>query len=298
MTSFDETKYITELNHAIIKGYTILKGGGSALDAVEYAVRILEDCPLFNAGKGSVFTHEGTHEMDASIMCGDTLNAGAVAAVKGIRNPVQLARKVMEESGYVLLCGSGAERFGKSAALPFENEKYFFTDNRFNQWQALKNSEHAVLDHDGGKKFGTVGAVALDQNGNVAAATSTGGLTNKKFGRLGDSVVIGAGNYANNKTCAVSCTGYGEYFIRSVVAYDISCLMEYGGLSLKDACARVIDKLTDFGGEGGFIAIDKLGNIELLFNTEGMYRGYASSDKSSGIQVDIYRNKNQDSTPS
>jgi L-asparaginase / beta-aspartyl-peptidase len=289
MTSFDETKYLMELQHAVIKGYTVLQQGGSSLEAVEQTVRMLEDCPLFNAGKGSVFTHEGSHEMDASIMCGRSLKAGAVAAVKGIRNAVQLARTVMDNSDYVLLSGQGAEDFGRAKKLPFEEDTYFYSENRYNQWQALKHQEKAVLDHDGAKKFGTVGAVALDLEGNLAAATSTGGLTNKRYGRLGDSAIIGAGNYANNKTCAVSCTGYGEYFLRSVVAYDISCLMEYKYLTLKEACAVVLDKLGKTGGEGGFVAIDWAGNIELVFNTEGMYRGYGSPDSENGIQVAIYR---------
>jgi L-asparaginase / beta-aspartyl-peptidase len=288
MTSFDEKKYVKELEHALTKGYAVLEKGGSALDAVELAVIALEDCPLFNAGRGSVFTNKGSHEMDASIMCGATLHAGAVAAVKGIRNPVQLARKVMEESKYVLLSGEGAAEFGRLQQLSFEEDAYFFTENRYNQWQSLMHEDKALLDHDGDKKFGTVGAVAVDLKGNVAAATSTGGLTNKKFGRLGDSAIIGSGNYANNNTCAVSCTGYGEYFIRAVVAYDISCLMEYKGLSLREAAQITLSKLTRIGGEGGLIAIDANANIALVFNTEGMYRGYMSS-VNPGIYVDIYR---------
>lgn len=290
MTSFNETQYTTELQHALLSGYKILAKGGSALDAVELAVRVLEDCPLFNAGKGSVFTHDGSHEMDASIMCGATRHAGAVAGVRGVRNPVQLARQVMDCSEYVFLCGRGAEDFAREQGLTFEDDKYFYTENRYRQWQALKESDQAVLDHDSDKKFGTVGAVATDQFGNVAAATSTGGLTNKRYGRLGDSAVIGAGNYASNHTCAVSCTGYGEYFIRAVVGYDVAALMEYKGLSLHDACKVVLDKLTSIGGEGGFIAADAQGNLELVFNTEGMYRAYASSDENLGIKVDIFRN--------
>lgn len=289
MTSFNETQYTTELQHALIAGYTILEKGGTAIDAVENAVRLLEDCPLFNAGRGSVFTSDGSHEMDASIMCGATLNAGAVAGVRGVRNPVLLARQVMDKSEYVFLCGNGAAQFGREQGVVFEDDKYFYTDNRYRQWSALKESDHALLDHDSDKKFGTVGAVATDSYGNVAAATSTGGLTNKRYGRLGDSAVIGAGNYANNKTCAVSCTGYGEYFIRSVVAYDVASLMEYRQLSLREACQVALERLSTIGGEGGFIAADGNGNLELVFNTEGMYRAYASSDETVGIKVSIFR---------
>ncbi|MBK7887023.1 MAG: isoaspartyl peptidase/L-asparaginase [Bacteroidetes bacterium] len=277
LTAEKEQHYRDALLEALVAGESILKSGGSALDAVMQAVMSLEDCPLFNAGRGSVFTATGQHEMDASIMRGDTLDAGAVAGVKGIKNPVVLARAVMEQSEHVMLSGLGAETFAKETGITFESEKYFYTEQRFQQLQEAIRGGKVQLDHtlSENKKFGTVGAVAKDQQGNLAAATSTGGMTNKKFNRIGDSPIIGAGTYANNKTCAVSCTGHGEYFIRAVVAYDISCLMEYKGLSLEEACRMVVqDKLVKIGGEGGLIAVDYSGNISLPFNSEGMYRGW------------------------
>lgn len=277
LTAEKEQHYHDALLEALVAGESILKSGGSALDAVMQAVMSLEDCPLFNAGRGSVFTATGQHEMDASIMRGDTLDAGAVAGVKGIKNPVVLARAVMEQSEHVMLSGLGAETFAKETGITFESEKYFYTEQRFQQLQEAIRGGKVQLDHtlSENKKFGTVGAVAKDQQGNLAAATSTGGMTNKKFNRIGDSPIIGAGTYANNKTCAVSCTGHGEFFIRAVVAYDISCLMEYKGLSLEEACRMVVqDKLVKIGGEGGLIAVDYSGNISLPFNSEGMYRGW------------------------
>ena len=284
-----EVAYSKALQKALDAGYDILTKGQSALDAVENAVRELENTPLFNAGKGSVFTSEGTHEMDASIMEGNGLEAGAVSAISGIKNPIQLARLVMEKSGHVFLSGEGAENFARKMKCEFKSKDYFHDDFRYEQWLAVKNTDQFQLDHsiDKERKFGTVGAVALDNDRNIAAATSTGGMTNKKFGRVGDSPMIGAGNYANNKTCAVSCTGSGEFFIRGVVAYDISCLMEYKGLSLKEACEEVVqNRLKELGGDGGLIAVDSLGNISLEFNTEGMYRGKRNSN---GInQVSIY----------
>jgi beta-aspartyl-peptidase (threonine type) len=256
------------------------------LDAVAASVISLENCPLFNAGKGSVFTHEGRHEMDASIMTGHDLKSGAVAGVSQIKNPIQLARAVMEKSEHVLLASKGAEMFGKSIGLQFEDNAYFHNDFRHAQWQEALRDDKIVLDHTE-KKFGTVGAVAKDQFGNLAAATSTGGMTNKKWGRIGDSPIAGAGTYANNTTCAISCTGHGEYFIQSVVAYDISCLMEYKGLSLEDACHEVVmKKLVQRGGEGGLIAVDFLGNICLPFNSEGMYRAWHTH---VGSQIAIYK---------
>jgi beta-aspartyl-peptidase (threonine type) len=250
--------------------------GATAIDIVEAAVKSLEDCPLFNAGKGAVYDNACRHEMDASIMYGADLSAGAVSLIRNVKNPVSLARAVMERSGHVFLCGEGAEAFAKEMKLPFEPDAYFDSDFRFQQWQEAKKSDATFLDHNvpvADKKFGTVGAVALDTHGNVAAATSTGGMTNKKYGRIGDSPIVGAGTYANNKTCAVSCTGHGELFIRSVVAYDISCLMEYKNFTLAQASREVVlNKLVAIGGEGGLIAIDKDGNIELPFNSEGMYR--------------------------
>lgn len=277
LTVEQERDYLAGLNDAILAGKAILENGGTALDAVISAVSSLEDCPMYNAGKGSVYASDGSQEMDASIMTGQDQMAGAVAMVKGVRNPIQLARKVMEESGHVLLAGHGAEEFARAQDVQFEPEEYFQNDFRYQQWLKIKGTDSTQLDHAHitDEKFGTVGAVAVDVHGNLAAATSTGGMTNKKFGRVGDSPLIGSGTYANNETCAVSCTGSGEYFIRGVVAYDVSCLMEYQGLSLQEACDKVIhERLVKLGGDGGLIAIDTQGNIALPFNTDGMYRGY------------------------
>mgnify|MGYP001251367384 CR=1 FL=1 len=275
-----ETAYISGLQLAIDAGYEILATGGSALDAVTSAVIVLENNPLFNAGKGSVFTAKGHHEMDASIMEGKYLKAGAVSLISGIKNPILLARDVMEKSEHVFLAGEGALEFAKSLGYTQEEDSYFYNQFRYDQWQEIKDSDHFQLDHSVLKesKFGTVGAVACDIFGNVAAATSTGGMTNKRWGRIGDSPMIGSGNYANNTTCAVSCTGSGEYFIRGVVAYDVSCLMEYKGMSLEDAANDVIhQRILKLGGDGGLIAVDSLGNIAMPFNTEGMYRGLKTS---------------------
>jgi len=286
MTPQLQTQYETGLQDALDAGYKILEAGGSSLDAVEAAVVKLEDFPLFNAGKGAVFNNAGGHEMDAAIMSGSGLEAGATCGVSNIKNPVKLARAIMEHSGHVILCGAGAEQFAKLQNLSLEDDAYFYTEQRYQQWQEALKEDRVQLDHSD-KKFGTVGAVALDRQGNLAAATSTGGMTNKKFGRIGDSPVPGAGTYANNNTCAVSCTGHGELFLRCVVAYDVSCLMEYKGLSLKDACDVVVyDKLVKIGGEGGLIAIDKHGNIEMPFNSEGMYR--ACRNGSGRNEVMIY----------
>ena len=275
MTPEKEIAYQDGLKAAIISGESILKKGGTSFDAVEAAIRTLEDNPLFNAGKGAVFTHNGKHEMDASIMSGLDLSAGAVAGVQNIKNPISLARAVKEQSEHVLLAGAGAIEFAKKTKAEFMPDDYFFVQLRYDQLQQALKSDSIVMDHTlpDDKKFGTVGAVALDVHGNLAAGTSTGGMTNKKHGRVGDTPIIGAGTYANNKTCAISCTGHGEFFIRSVVAYDISCLIEYKGLSLKDACDLVVKKkLVEIGCEGGLIALDGKGNIELPFNSEGMYR--------------------------
>jgi L-asparaginase / beta-aspartyl-peptidase len=290
MTPEKEAMYISGLQQAITKGNVILKEGGSSVEAVEAAVAALENFPLFNAGKGAVFTHKGTHEMDAGIMDGLTLQAGAVSGISNVQNPVVLARAVMEKSGHVFLCGAEAEEFAKKMNLPFQPDTYFYEESRYQQWQEVKDSDTYQLDHTTqkgeGKKFGTVGAVALDVHGNLAAATSTGGMTNKRFGRVGDSPIIGAGTYANNHTCAISCTGHGEFFIRAVVAYDISCLMEYKGLTLKQACDFVVkDKLVKFGGEGGLIAIDTKGNIELPFNSEGMYRAWQLNNDKAVVAI-------------
>ena len=258
MTPEKEAAYTAALQAALNIGYAILQNGGSALEAVEQTVVSLEDCPLFNAGRGSVFTADGKHEMDASIMDGLTRDAGAVSMISGVRNPITLARLVMAESGHVMLAGEGAMDFARSMKVPFEPESYFHDDFRWNQWQEMRGSDGFQLDHSAKKdeKFGTVGAVALDIKGNIAAATSTGGMTNKKFGRIGDSPIIGAGTYAHNKTCAVSCTGSGEFFIRGVVAYDVSCLMEYKGLSLQAACDEVVKhRLIEIGGDGGLIVL-------------------------------------------
>ncbi len=290
MTSELEVNYKKALDVALEAGYEVLKQGGRSLDAVEVAVKHLEDTPLFNAGKGSVFTAEGTHEMDAAIMDGKELQAGAVSLITGIRNPVALARDVMEKSDHVFLAGEGAMRFAKSNGYSFEKDEYFYDEVRYRQWQGIKDSDKFQLDHSVKKegKFGTVGAVACDTHGNLAAATSTGGMTNKKWGRVGDSPMIGIGNYANNKTCAVSCTGSGEFFIRGVVAYDVSCLVEYKGLSLEEATSEVIHKrILEIGGDGGLIAVDSKGNISMPFNTEGMYR---ASKNSEGIkEIAIYK---------
>jgi len=288
MTEELEDKYRKVLEVSRNAGYDVLKNGGTALDAVETSVKLLEDSPLFNAGKGSVFTAEGTHEMDAAIMEGKHLEAGAVSLITGIKNPVTLARDVMEKSCHVFLAGEGAMKFAKEQNHSIENPDYFFDEVRYKQWQGIKDTDGFQLDHSVKKdgKFGTVGAVACDQNGNVAAATSTGGMTNKKWGRVGDSPMIGAGNYANNKTCAVSCTGSGEFFIRGVVAYDVSCLMEYKGLSLEDAANEVINKrILEIKGDGGLIAVDAKGNITMPFNTEGMYRACKSSNGEEEISI-------------
>ena len=288
MTPELEAEYKAALQNALTQGYAVLEKGGSALDAVEIAVRLLEDSPLFNAGKGSVFTAEGTHEMDAAIMNGENLKAGAVSLITGIKNPVSLARDIMDKSYHVFLAGEGAMQFAKSSGYTIESPDYFYDEVRYKQWQGIKDSDNFQLDHSVKKdgKFGTVGAVACDQKGNIAAATSTGGMTNKKWGRVGDSPMIGAGTYANNNTCAVSCTGSGEYFIRGVVAYDVSCLMEHKGMSVEEASNEVINnRILKIQGDGGLIAIDTKGNIAMPFNTEGMYRACKTSKGKEVIAI-------------
>ena len=302
-----EQQYKEKLNEALKAGYDILSKGGTSLDAVVASIKVMEDSPLFNAGKGSVFSNAGKNEMDASIMDGKTGKAGAIAGVHIIRNPIEGARAVMEKSSHVMLAGEGAEKFAKEQKITTVDPSYFYDEKRWKQYLKAKEDEKIRLDHsdtsgfnplelefkpDGSTpssrddKFGTVGAVALDKNGNLAAATSTGGMTNKKWGRVGDSPIIGAGTYAKNKTCAVSCTGHGEYFIRNVVAYDVSALMEYKGLSLDHAAKEVVmNKLKQQGGEGGLIAIDAAGNITMAFNTEGMYRGYMKKDGKSEVKI-------------
>ena len=285
MTPELQAQYEMGLQKSLNAGYEILEAGGSSVDAVEAAVTSLEDFPLFNAGKGAVFNNIGGHEMDAAIMSGKDLKAGAVCGVSHVKNPVALARAIMDHSEHVVLCGQGAEQFAKLQSLVFEDDAYFYNEQRYQQWQEALKEDRVQLDHSD-KKFGTVGAVAMDMYGDLAASTSTGGMTNKKFGRMGDSPVIGAGTYANNNTCAISCTGHGELFIRSVVAYDISCLIEYKGLPLKQACDLVVyDKLVKIGGEGGLIAIDKLGNIEMPFNSEGMYRACRNNNGLNEIKI-------------
>ncbi|MFP2515192.1 beta-aspartyl-peptidase [Buttiauxella agrestis] len=276
-----ELLYIKALSEIVEAGQALLEAGGTALDAVTEAVRMLEECPLFNAGIGAVFTHDGTHELDACIMDGNSLEAGAVAGVSHIRNPILAARQVLEHSPHVLLIGKGAENFAEQHGLEPVSPDLFFTQQRWDQLQSARANQQTVLDHDGGDpidpgtKFGTVGAVALDKYGNLAAATSTGGMTNKLPGRVGDSPIIGAGCYANNANVAVSCTGTGEVFMKTLAAYDIAALMEYGGLSLHQATERVVmEKLPALQGCGGVIAIDSEGNVALPFNSEGMYRGY------------------------
>ncbi|RYE23572.1 MAG: isoaspartyl peptidase/L-asparaginase [Sphingobacteriales bacterium] len=290
MTKEQEKEYDEGLKLALDKGYEVLESGGEAMDAVVAAITALENNPIFNAGRGSVFTKKGIHEMDAALMDGKTLAAGAVAGVRNIKNPIKLAKEVMLHSGHVFLSGNGASEFALTRGIEQATDEYFFNKMRYDQWVKIRDSNFTQLDHEGDNlkgetapntdhKFGTVGAVARDVHGNLAAGTSTGGMTNKRFGRIGDSPVVGAGTYANNATCAISCTGHGEYFLRAVVSHDISCLMEYKGLSLREACDAVIkDKLVKMGGEGGIIAVDGEGNFEFCFNSNGMYRGMRNSD--------------------
>lgn len=290
MTPELEAAYVSGLTEALTAGYALLANGGTALDAVAAAVRSLEDCILFNAGRGSVFTKTGGHEMDAAIMEGRTLAAGAVAGVSSVKNPVLLAKLIMEKSEHVMLSGDGALQFAKQHQLQLEEEDYFFSQFRYDQWQLVKNEDTTSLDHNIHieKKFGTVGAVACDANGNLAAATSTGGMTNKNYNRIGDTPVIGSGTYANNQTCAVSCTGHGELFLRAVAAYDVSCLMEYKGMTLQEAMEKVtLDKLVKLNGEGGMIGVDANGNAAMIFNSEGMYR--AMQNNRGEKQIAIYR---------
>ena len=280
MTAERQQAYHEALKQALHAGYEVLENGGSSVDAVIASISTMEDSPLFNAGKGAVFTYAGENELDASIMDGSNRKAGAVAGVTTIRNPIKAAYAVMTESEHVMLAGRGAEAFAQKHGLEIVNPSYFVDSLRYQQFlqrrEAEKTKDAAHVDPDGmQKKFGTVGAVALDQYGNIAAGTSTGGMSDKRFGRVGDSPIIGAGTYANNKTCGVSSTGWGEYFIRLVVAHDISAMMEYGGLSLQEATDSVImKKLPRLGGDGGAIALDREGNISMTFNTDGMYRGY------------------------
>lgn len=282
MTPELEAAYSKGLEEALNDGYALLEKGRSALDAVLAATMSLEDNILFNAGRGSVFAKDGSQEMDASIMDGKTGLAGSVSAARNIRNPVELAYAVMTKSSHVMLTGKGANDFAAMHEIRTEPDDYFFSQFRYNQWKQMQGSDESALDHNvtvKDKKYGTVGAAACDKNGNIAAATSTGGMTNKQWGRIGDSSIIGAGTYANNKTSAISCTGHGEMFIRVVAAYDVSCLMEYRGLTLQEAMNIVVnDKLMKIGGEGGMVGVDAKGNAAMIFNSEGMYRGMRSSD--------------------
>ena len=299
MTPEKELAYQEKLSEAIKVGYTILKSGGTSQQAVMKTIQVMEESPLFNAGKGAVFTHEETNELDASFMDGKTLNAGAIAGVTDVKSPIELAIKVMTDSDHVMLSGKGASIFAKEKGLEIVAPSYFYTERRFRSLQKIKNLNKTELDRNDKKaafydadiknsKFGTVGCVALDKNGNIAAGTSTGGMTNKRWGRIGDAPIIGSGTYANNKTCGVSSTGWGEYFIRSQVAYDISAQMEYQKKTLKAATKDVIqNKLTTLGGTGGVVALDKNGNMSFEFNTAGMYR--ASMNDKGDLVVKIYK---------
>ncbi|MGB3589113.1 MAG: isoaspartyl peptidase/L-asparaginase [Tunicatimonas sp.] len=313
MTEEREADYRAKLDEALKAGHEILEAGGSSLDAVVAAIQIMEESPLFNAGKGAVFTNDGKNELDAAIMDGKTRNAGTVAGISTVKSPVAAARLVMENSPHVMMIGPGAEQFVREQGLESVDPSYFYTDSRFQQLEKIRNTENQQLDHDGDqrsdetksdegerqgyldeyfpdRKFGTVGAVALDHDGNLAAATSTGGMTNKRYGRVGDVPIIGAGTYADNATAAISATGHGEYFIRSVVAHDISAIMKYQNKSVQEATNTVVkDKLVEMGGGGGVIAIDGAGNIAMPFNTKGMYRGYVNTE--GDVYIGIYEDE-------
>jgi L-asparaginase / beta-aspartyl-peptidase len=312
LTPEKEAEYKRKLEEAVAAGYKALQNGKSSLDAVEIAIRILEDSPLFNAGKGAVFTADGKNELDASIMDGKTMAAGAVAGLHKVKNPITLARAVMEKSPHVMMVGDGAEKFAKEQNIDLVPEKYFWTQERWDSLQKILKEEKEQEKNKKVKsqnspeipatredyyasmtetqklaenKFGTVGAVALDKDGNIAAGTSTGGMTNKKYGRVGDAPIIGAGTYANNNTCGVSATGWGEYFIRVGVARDISALMEYRALSVQQAADLVIKKVGNLGGDGGVIVMDKFGNMGISFNSEGMYRAYINGDGKPVVEI-------------
>lgn len=292
-----EKAYHEKLKEAILVGHEILKNGGTSMEAVTKTINVMEDSPLFNAGKGAVFTHEETNELDASVMDGATLNAGAVSGVQRIKNPIDLAVSIMDDSPHVMLSGKGAETYAEERGFELVDPSYFYTERRFQSLQRIKDQEKTELDHDTkvsfaddpfikDSKFGTVGCAALDKNGNLAAGTSTGGMTNKRWNRIGDAPIIGAGTYANNATCAVSSTGWGEFFIRAMVAHDISALMEYKGLSLQEAAREVIqEKVPALGGDGGIVAIDHQGNVAMEFNTAGMYRAHMNADGELIIKI-------------
>jgi beta-aspartyl-peptidase (threonine type) len=313
LTPEREAEYRRKLEEALLAGYKALQDGKSSLDAIEIAIRILEDSPLFNAGKGAVFTNDGKNELDASVMDGKTLGAGAVAGLHQVKNPITLARAVMEKSPHVMMVGDGAEKFAREQNLELVPAKYFWTQDRWNVLQRILKEEKDAKQKKAGavslnvvddflmqnplfqamteterlpeNRFGTVGAVALDKNGNIAAGTSTGGMTNKKYGRVGDAPIIGAGTYANNNTCGVSATGWGEYFIRVGVARDIAALMEYRALDVQTAADTVLKKVGNLGGDGGVIAMDKFGNMGISFNSEGMYRAYINADGKPVVEI-------------
>lgn len=286
-----DSAYRAKLTEALEAGYAVLQNGDPATKAVIAAIQIMEESPLFNAGRGSVFTSAGTNEMDAAIMKGESKDAGAVAGLTNVKSPISAALAVMEKSPHVMMTGAGAEQFAKEQGLEIVDPSYFFMQNRFDALQRVKEKEAekgtaAALAAFPDSKFGTVGCVALDKEGNIAAGTSTGGMTNKKYGRVGDVPIIGAGTYADNTTCGVSATGHGEYFIRSVVAYDIAAKMKYNNMSLADAANKVVmEELVDFGGEGGIIALDRAGNITMPFNSEGMFRGYKNTADSATVFI-------------
>jgi L-asparaginase / beta-aspartyl-peptidase len=296
MTPELEAAYTKGLDEALSAGYAVLEEGGTATNAVKAAIVILEDNLLFNAGRGSVFTKKGVQEMDAAIMDGSTMEAGAIAAVRNVRNPIELAEEVMYKSNHVFLSGKGANDFAIKQGIKLEPDEFFFSQFRYDQWKALRDSDNYSLDHTHqgleelmkDKKFGTVGAAACDANGNIAAGTSTGGMTNKKYGRIGDSPIIGAGTYADNKTCAISCTGHGEPFIKAVAAYDVAARMQYKNLNLHNAMKEVVHtKLIELDGEGGMIGVDAEGNVAMMFNSAGMYRAMQNSKGEK--QIGIYK---------
>jgi len=294
MTPELEKAYMDGLRDALTAGFAVLEEGGTAVNAVKAALVVLEDHILFNAGRGAVFTKKGVQEMDAAIMDGSSLAAGAVAGIRNVRNPIELAAEVMRNSNHVFLSGKGANDFAIKQGIKLEPDEYFFSQFRYDQWKAIRDSDRYSLDHTHlhleelmrDKKFGTVGAVACDAQGHLAAATSTGGMTNKKYGRIGDSPLIGIGTYANDATCAISCTGHGEMFIRAVASYDVSCLMEYRQLSLQEAMDVVVNKkLKSLNGEGGMIGVDGKGQHAMVFNSAGMYRAYKNSRGETDVLI-------------
>lgn len=291
ITPEQDSSYRAKLTEALEAGYAVLEKGEPATNAVIATIQVMEESPLFNAGRGSVFTNAGTNEMDAAIMKGESRDAGAVAGLTTVKSPISAALAVMENSPHVMMTGPGAEQFAREQGLEIVDPSYFFDQNRYDALQRVKQKEAekgtaAAMAAFPDSKFGTVGCVALDKDGNIAAGTSTGGMTNKKYGRVGDVPIIGAGTYADNATCGVSATGHGEYFIRSVVAYDIAAKMKYNNMSLEEAANKVVmEELVNFGGEGGIIALDRAGNITMPFNSEGMFRGYKNTADSAKVFI-------------